>query len=192
MYTSNSRLDVSPISSRRNLTNPLSKLDKEKERSRKPKRKHGNRNKCILHTTLRQPRRNPVIKSERHDIPNENHGNKTLATEIFVRIDNVVDGDSAAGRQTESDHPKANDETTPGDTVGGANTPEDETCGHDEEVHHEEPETLFGFADTAVSSGEFEAEDITGFTSPDTTVSQVSTCFDIEMGGGKGTRGRRQ
>lgn len=113
MYSSDTGLDVSPISPRRSLANSLSKLDEEEKCSGEPKCKHRNSNQRILYTTRRQPRGDPVVEAEGHGISDENHGDETLATEIFVRVDNVVDGNTTAGGETESDHGKTNNETAP-------------------------------------------------------------------------------
>jgi hypothetical protein len=113
MYSSDTGLDISPISPRRSLANSLSKLDEEEKRGGEPKCKHSNRNQRILHTTRRQPRGDPVVEAERHGISDENHGDKTLAAEIFVRVDDVVDGNTTASGKTEPDHGKTDNETAP-------------------------------------------------------------------------------
>jgi len=132
MYPAHSLLDISPVRLGTSPSQRLAKLDKEQESSRKHKRKHPRRDKRILNPTRSQPRRNPIIKSKRHHIADQNHSNQTLPREILVRVDDVIDGHAASSGDTEADHAHSNDETTDGDAVRGAHAPEDQTRRHDE------------------------------------------------------------
>ena len=78
MSRANPLLNILPIRPCTSPSQSLSKLDKEEERRRKSKRKHPHRHKRILNPTLRQPRRNPIIKPKRHGISNQDHRNETL------------------------------------------------------------------------------------------------------------------
>lgn len=122
MYASYTTLNVPPISPCRNPTDPLSKLNEDKERNREPKCEHGNSNQCIPYPSRSPPRCNPIIKPKRYGISNENDGDEPLAAEILIRIENVVDR-AAAGGQAESDHPETDDETAPGNAVSSTDTP---------------------------------------------------------------------
>lgn len=63
--------------------------------------------------------------------------------------------------------------------MSSTDAPENQTSWHDEKVDQKEPETLFGFADTAVSSSEFEAEDIASFTGPKTSQEDTDEGSDV-------------
>lgn len=79
--------------------------------------------KRILQPHISNPRRDTIPNSKRHCVPDNNHRNHGITTQIFVAIDTVGDAELDTDCVCGSDDEHGDDETEPVDMVVGADAP---------------------------------------------------------------------
>ena len=113
-----------------------------------------------MQTRSIDPRCYTIIEPETEGVSNQDDGDHGFPREIFVTVDGVIDGDTPADGDGESNETHTYNETAPRDASRRADTPEDQSYRREEESAQEHPQPVLGFTNTVVSTCEFEADDI--------------------------------
>ena len=98
-------------------------------------------------------RNSPISHRKTHNITNHDHRHHRLAAQLPIRIDAVADGQLQPDHVRETDDAHCEYQAEPLHAVRGAHAPQYEAAGDEEGGEGEEPETVFGVHDAAVSPG---------------------------------------
>lgn len=102
----------------------------------------------------------PVSNRKRHGIPHQNDRRHRVAAQLAVAVDEVVDAEGDAARVAEGQGAHGHQQPEPVHAVGGADPPQNQGRGDDDDAGGEGPQALLGFHDAAVVPGELDREPV--------------------------------
>lgn len=102
----------------------------------------------------------PISNRKRHRIPDQNDRGHRIAAQLPIAVDEVVDAECDAARVAERERAHGHEQAKPVHVVGGADAPQDQGRGDDDDAGGKGPEALLGFHDAVVAPGEFDGEPV--------------------------------